>query len=414
MKNIFTSADILLPDYKASDSRWSAWSVIACDQFTSEPEYWKAAEEKAVGNMSALSLVLPEVYLGTAEESKRGDQIKRAMAEIPAMLRTYPGAMIYLERVLPDGSLRRGIVGMIDLEKYDYSPDSASAVRATEATVIERIPPRVAIRRDAVLELPHVMLLTDDPTDSLTAPLTSAKGDMTCLYDFPLMLDGGKASGYLIEGEALDALTKRISVYEENRAGKVVYAVGDGNHSLASAKAFYEEIKASMGDAAADHPARYALVEAVNIHEPSLEFEPIYRLVKNCDANDFTEYMTSHLGDGNQIGKCDQKIAMITGNGRTEAAIASPTHALTVGSLQNIIDKYISDHPGVICDYIHGEDSLNALAAEADSVGFLFDGLAKSDLFGYVSENGALPRKTFSMGEAKSKRYYLEARKITL
>lgn len=408
MENIFKPADILLPDYDSCDSRWEAWSVIACDQFTSELQYWESAENKVCGGMSTLSLVLPEVYLGTKEETRRGELIKNAMREIPKKLRAYPGAMVYLERTLPDGSMRRGIVGMIDLEKYDYSPDSLSAVRATEATVVERIPPRVAIRREASVELPHVMLLTDDPADELISPLTHSKERLTCLYDFSLMLGGGRAVGYLVDGRALEALNERICSYEAKRAGKVVYAVGDGNHSLASAKAYYEELKAAIGDAASNHPARYALVEAVNIHEPSLEFEPIYRLVKNCDVDDFGKFLRSKCGDG------EQKITAVTSNGAAELAIASPYHTLTVGSLQSIIDEYIAEcDSGAVCDYIHGEDSLTSLASNEGCVGFLFDGLGKSELFGYVSENGALPRKTFSMGEAKSKRYYLEARKIT-
>ena len=404
-KTIVTPADILLPPY-ASDSRdWTRWAVIACDQFTSEPEYWKAAEKTADGALSALGLILPEVYLGTASEQERNAAIGDNMQTVCSKLHCFADSMVYLERTLPDGKIRRGIIGKIDLEAYDYTADSRSAIRPTEATVVERIPPRVAVRRQAAVELPHVMLLMDDPKNLVIAPLEKKKDQMEPLYTFSLMLGGGWATGYLVKGEVQAQLLSALADYEAQRQNGVVYAVGDGNHSLASAAAYYEEIKSALGeDAAKAHPARYALVEIVNLHDPALEFEPIYRLLKNCDTADVLAALD----------------AAGTGKGSTTAVWAQGErhmplpggHALDVGCRQNFIDAYIKAHPGVVCDYIHGEDSLRTLSTGEGCLGFFCTGVDKERLFPYVTANGPLPRKTFSMGEAKSKRYYIEARRI--
>ncbi len=406
-KTIVTPADILLPPYTSDSGDWTRWAVIACDQFTSEPEYWKAAEETVDGALSALGLILPEAYLGTASEKERNASIRERMQTVCEKLRIFAESMVYLERTLPDGKVRRGIVGKIDLEAYDYTAASRSAIRPTEETVVDRIPPRVAVRRQATVELPHVMLLMDDPENLVIAPLGEKKDQMECLYNFSLMLGGGWAAGYRIQGDVQAQLLAVLADYEALRQKGVVYAVGDGNHSLASAAAYYEEIKSALGeDAAKAHPARYALVEIVNLHDPALEFEPIYRLLKNCDVTDVLAALD----------------AAGTGEGSTTAVWAQGErrmplpggHALDVGCLQNFIDEYIKSHPGVVCDYIHGEDSLRALCAGDGCLGFFCTGVDKESLFPYVTANGPLPRKTFSMGEAKSKRYYLEARKIVL
>lgn len=404
-KTIVTPADILLPPYSSDSEDWTRWAVIACDQFTSEPEYWRTAEETVDGALSALGLILPEVYLGTASERVREDAIRENMHSICEKLRLFPDSMVYLERTLPDGKVRRGIVGKIDLEEYDYTAASRSAIRPTEETVVDRIPPRVAVRRQATVELPHVMLLMDDPENLVIMPLGDKKNLMEPLYHFPLMQGGGWAAGYLIKGEVQAQLLSALSDYEARRRDSVVYAVGDGNHSLASAAAYYQEIKSALGeDVAKMHPARYALVEIVNLHDSALEFEPIYRLLKNCDPADVLEALD----------------ACGTGEGYTTAVWAKGErsmllpggHALDVGCLQNFIDEYVKVHPSVVCDYIHGEDSLRALSIGDGCLGFFCAGVDKESLFSYVTANGPLPRKTFSMGEAKSKRYYLEGRKI--
>lgn len=404
-ETIVTPADILLPPYPPESEDWARWAVIACDQFTSEPEYWKDVEKTVDGHLSTLDLILPEVYLGTAVEQEHNRIIAKNMQSICEKLRLFPDSMVYLERTLPDGRVRRGMIGKIDLEAYDYTPASHSAIRPTEATVVERIPPRVAVRRGAAVELPHVMLLMDDPKDLVIAPLADKKPQMERLYRFPLMLGGGYAAGYLVTGDVQEQLLEALRAYETRRQGSVVYAVGDGNHSLASAAAYYRELKDTLGDDVAKaHPARYALVEIVNLHDPALEFEPIYRLLKHCDPEDVLAALES-------VSAGKRKATAVTAAGERHLTLPEG-HALDVGCLQEFIDGYIKTHPGVVCDYIHGEDSLRTLSAGAGCLGFFCSGVDKETLFSYVAENGPLPRKTFSMGEAKSKRYYLEARKI--
>lgn len=402
-KTVFSSADILLPKLYINSKEWCGWSVIACDQFTSEPEYWESAE-KLRGEISTLDLVLPEAYLESEKEEAGKAHIAASMKEIPSKLSVHENCMILLERTLPDGHVRRGIIGKIDLEDYDFAESSSSAVRATEETVIERIPPRVAVRETASVELPHIMVFADDRDGDVFAPAFSSKDKLETVYDFELMLGGGHVRGYKLFGDALNTVIYGIEKYEKKHAGKVVYAVGDGNHSLASAKAHYENVKKRLGAAAAEHPARYALAEIVDLNDSSIVFEPIYRILKNCDPVDVLSTLKS-AGAGGGRAECICKDQRVT--------VELPAlHTLSVGSLQMFIDSYAMTHPQCVCDYIHGVDSLLALSSEEKTVGFLFDGINKADLFGYVTEHGALPRKTFSMGEAKSKRYYLEARKL--
>lgn len=399
MNTVFSAADILLPAYDCKDERFEKWAVIACDQFTSQPEYWSAAETFVGDAASTLSLFLPEAYLETEKEAAHKKRIEAGMQQIPDTLKCYPDTFVYLERILPDGKCRRGMVGKVDLEEYDFSPDSKSNIRATEETVVERIPPRVAVRREATVELPHVMIFCDDREDKIFSYLTKHKGDFPVLYDFTLMQGGGKVTGYGVAGSQLNAL---IREYEQNNADKLMYAMGDGNHSLASAKAFYEELKAQIGqEAASNHPARFALAEVVNLCEESIEFEPIYRLLKNIDAESF---FASLPAEG-------QPVKAVWAGG--EQTVYFPeTDSLTMGSMQNYLDAYMKANPQVICDYIHGEEDCAALAKGENCVGLICGGIEKTELFGYVEKYGCLPRKTFSMGEARSKRYYLEARKI--
>ncbi len=407
-KTVFTPADICLPKISADNrAAWTKWAVIACDQFTSDPAYWQSANALREGAPSVLDLILPEVYLGTDREESHKAQIAASMKE--ADLHTETECMMWIERTLPDGRVRQGILGKIDLEAYDYSVGSTSAVRATEATVLERIPPRMAIRAEAVYELPHVMLLIDDK-NGLLKRIAAGKAEYTPMYDFDLMLGGGKIAGFRIAGDALADVCGWIAEYEASVEGDLVYAVGDGNHSLASAKAFYEKLKAELGDAAKDHPARYALVELTALQSRALDFEPIYRVVTDCDTADFLTELGKITGEKK---RCAHTVRVITESEDKEISFLKKSHALTVGTLQNFIDDYMEKHPGVKCDYIHDEDALIDLAKRKNSVGFLFGGMKKNELFPYVQKNGTLPRKTFSMGEARSKRYYIEARKIT-
>ena len=417
MNKCYKSADILFPDFKKHSAE--KWSVVACDQFTSEPEYWKRAEECVGDAPSTLNMILPEVYLDESED--RTQRINECMQKYEKdILVKRSDAMVYVERTQSDGTVRHGIVMAIDLEAYDYKKGAASLIRATEATVIERIPPRVAIRRNASLELPHVMLLVDDPEDRVFATLKAASG-REVLYDFELMLGGGHIKGRLLSdndkaslADALDALMSPEAMSEKYGNGALaplLFAVGDGNHSLATAKATYEEIKSKLGDAAAEHPARYALIEVVNIHDEALKFEPIYRIMTGVDPEDVISALGEYIGTLH--GKAEpQKIEYIYGDRKGTLVVPAPKQQLTVGTLQIFIDEYIRSHNGSEVDYIHGEVSVRALAQKPNSIGFMFDGMAKSQLFKTVIFDGALPRKTFSMGHAVDKRYYLECRKI--
>ena len=418
MKTCFSAADILLPDFKTI--KGETWAVVACDQFTSEPEYWQRAEALVGDAPSALRLILPEAYL--EETEARVPIINATMREyLKATLVEHKDSMIYLERTQSDGKVRRGLVGKIDLEHYDYTKGATSMVRATEGTVAERIPPRVAIRRDAVLELPHVMVLIDDEDKKVIEPLAICKGELPAAYDFDLMLGGGHVSAWFLSEDekarvlkALEALSAPSLMREKYGvdADPLVFAVGDGNHSLASAKAAYEEVKAAIGaEAAKDHPARYALVELVNLHDEAMEFEPIYRVMFGVSPCDVLEALAAYA-EG-LAGNADAQSILCVGDfADREIEVPHPVSQLTVGTLGDFIDGYLKTHEGASVDYIHGIESTRKLAARADAIGFLFDGMEKNQLFKAVVCDGALPRKTFSMGHAEDKRYYLECRKI--
>lgn len=413
----YKSTDILLPDFSKTDAK--KWAVVACDQFTSEPHYWEAADNEVGDAPSTLRIILPEVYL--SETEKRIPSINATMEKyFNEILVSHPDSMIYTERVQSDGTVRRGIVLAIDLEAYDFTKGANSLIRATEATVIERIPPRVAIRKDAPIELPHVMLLIDDPDQSVIEPLMMNNGSALA-YDTPLMLGGGSIKGRFLTDEEKSSVSSALDLlitpeamkkrYGDASLAPLLFAVGDGNHSLATAKTIYENIKAEIGDAALTHPARYALTEVVNIHDPSMKFEPIYRVVFDVDVNDFItklqSYVDSLFGDASE-----QKIEYISNVANGTITVKNPVRQLTVGTLQDFIDSYIKDNPNASVDYIHGESSVKSLVSNT-SVGFIFSGMNKSELFKTVIYDGALPRKTFSMGHAEDKRYYLECRKIT-
>jgi hypothetical protein len=420
MKNCcFGAAEILLPDFKKING--TAWSVVACDQYTSEPAYWNAAKEQVGNKPSTLNLMLPEIYLQESEARIPG--IRAAMDEaMREHLITHPDAMIYLERVQSDGAVRRGIIGAVDLECYDYTVGSTSLIRATEGTVLERIPPRVAVRRGAPLELPHVMLLIDDRHRTVIEAAAPMAKQAAPIYDFDLMLGGGHVTGYLLDTETqagiLRALTELSSAagmterYGDASLAPLLFAVGDGNHSLATAKASYEEIKAQIGEEAAkSHPARYALAEVVNLHDEALQFEPIYRVVFGADREDLLAKLKEAV-KSLKGSVAPQSITVVMGDKEEVLTVSAPEQQLTVGTLQRFLDGYLREHPEATVDYIHGEDSLRSLAQEDGAIGFLFEGMEKNDLFRTVLYDGALPRKTFSMGHAQDKRYYLECRKI--
>ncbi len=403
---IFTPAEILLPEFALDPEKMSKWSVIACDQFTSEPSYWLECEKFIADSPSTLDYILPEAYLETARETKHAEVVKNSMRNFDQTSMKHISGMIYVERTLPNGKVRHGLIGKLDLESYSYEIGSNSPVRATEATVIERIPPRRKIREEAVVELPHILILISD-TKGIFSHLDENKKSYDKAYDFDLMKNGGRIRGYEITGAALDEVASLILEFEAN-AGAVTYAMGDGNHSLAAAKAHWENVK-KLGDM--EHPARYALCEIGAIEDEALVFEPIYRVVKNCNTDDLIAEIEKITTPAKSDGK-SQTVTLISGDKKKDITFKTPTHALTVGSLQDFIDAYIKANPSAACDYIHGEDSLRRLASEEGTVGFLMDGMDKAELIPYVEVHGTLPRKTFSMGEAESKRYYLEMRGI--
>ena len=413
----FTTANILLPKLGADEM--TKWSVVACDQYTSEPAYWEKTAEIAGDAPSALKLILPEVYLEAPDAEQRIADINRTMQEYLAkgIFSEYENSLILTVRTQADGKVRTGLVGAIDLEQYDYNKGSTSQVRATEATVASRIPPRVKIRRDAALELPHIMILIDDVKKTVIEPLEARLDTLEKLYDFELMQNGGRLAGYLVKGEdakavfaALDVLADKAdfnSRYGLSGQEVLLYAMGDGNHSLATAKACYEEKKAAGSPDA--ELARYALAEVVNLHSPALEFEAIHRVIVDVDTDKLMAEMTEALGLVK--GTAGQSFTVILNGTEENYTVTKPTTNLTVGSLQQFLDGYLAESRGNI-DYIHGDDVVRNLSAAADSIGFLLPSMTKAELFPTVIKDGALPRKTFSMGHAHDKRFYCEARKI--
>ncbi|MBE6611541.1 MAG: DUF1015 domain-containing protein [Ruminococcaceae bacterium] len=419
MKNCFKPADILLPEFAADAGKMHTWACVACDQYTSEPEYWNDVEAIVGDAPSTLRITLPELYLSDA--AARIPAINAAMDAYMAqnVLCEHKNTMIYLERRQKNGKIRRGLVGAIDLECYDYNKGAKSLVRATEGTVLERIPPRVKIREGAPVELPHIMILIDDPAHTVIEPLIGNTDALAQAYDFDLMKNGGHASGWFLSDPEIVRVTDALEALCASEAAKqdcenpLVFAMGDGNHSLASAKAFWEQTKAALTEAErASHPARYALCEIVNIHDEALEFEPIYRVVFGVKPDALISELAAYLDSLPASDIVPQSFEVIAGEKSDTLTAKNPTSLLPVGTLQTFLDAYIKAHDGVSVDYIHGVESTRKLASAEDAVGFLFEGMGKSELFPTVVRDGALPRKTFSMGEADDKRFYLEARKI--
>lgn len=423
MKNgILFSADILLPDEEKSE--YSKFAVIACDQYTSEPEYWMNVKDEVGDYPSTLNIVLPEVYLSNNTDEKI-KEIQSVMQDyLKQIFIEHKNTMMYVERHLPsNGKIRRGVVAMVDLEAYDYNKGSLSAIRATEGTVLERIPPRVKIRTGASVESPHVMLFCDDEKRTLIEPLAQKTESFEKAYDFELMLGGGHISGWFLNDEekaridseicALADIEKFNAKYNTSETAPLVFAVGDGNHSLATAKACYDNLVNEQGDSARNSLARYALVEIVNIHDDSIEFEPIYRLITGCDPAAVLKELSEYCKTTDEKPACDSyKYDFYYGNTHGQIYISDPKTSLPVGEIQNFLFEFSKNHPECEIDYIHGIDNLKNLAQKPQSIGFIFDGMRKDELFLSVIKDGALPRKTFSMGHADDKRFYLECRKI--
>lgn len=403
----FAPADILLP----ADCDWEKWAVVACDQFTSQPEYWEQVEKNVGDAVSTFKLILPEMFLSGGNTEDRIAAIHNAMDQYinEDVFKTYDDAFIYLERVQSDGRVRKGVIGMVDLECYDYNKGSTSLIRATEGTVLERIPPRQAVRREASIELPHVMLLIDDPENTVIGPLAECKD---CVYDFDLMEGGGHACAYLVPDDKKQGIADALNKLLDHSEGQLLFAVGDGNHSLATAKACYEELKQEIGEEAAlKHPARWALAEIVSLYDDALTFEPIHRVLFDVEPQKVIEALKEYYPDHKE-GASDEGhvIEYVTGAGNGFITIMNSDSNLPVGTLQKFIDDYLAKNSGTI-DYIHDEIARD-FGAKPGCIAFMLPPMEKNSLFESIVADGALPRKTFSMGHAEDKRYYIEARKI--
>lgn len=399
---IFTAADILLP----KNADFSKWAVIACDQFTSQPEYWEAVSKEVGESHSTLHMILPEVLLPGTDEQIAA--IHNTMVDYlnTGVFAEHKDSYIYVERTLLDGSVRKGLMGALDLEKYDYHPNTDAPVRATEATVQERIPPRVRVRWGAALEMPHVLLLCDDQKKTIIEPLADVKDRMEKVYDFTLCAGGGKIQGWLLSRELTAQVNEKLAAYEQEKA-TLAYAVGDGNHSLATAKACYERLKQENPDAdLSGHVARFALVELENIHDEAQQFAPIHRLITHTQTGQLLAYLAKAC-----TGPVTCPIPWYCGKEQGVLQLGVQPGQLPLAALQQALDAYLAENPGEI-DYIHGDDVVQQLAQEEDSLGFLVPGIEKNQFFQSIVTDGILPRKTFSMGHAQEKRYYLEARKI--
>lgn len=495
MSNCFSPANILLPNDGIDMKKWS---VIACDQFTSQADYWDAVEKYVGDAPSTLNVVFPEIYLGTIENQENdcnssGDGVKNdketgrktkyaSMTDderikyINTTMDTYltdgtlkqavADGYVLVERTTESG-VRLGIVGLIDLDDYDFDPKKKTLIRATEGTVISRIPPRVKIRENAAIELPHVMLLVDDPIDrqkidgcqcdtqedavniaavkhGIIEYVYAIRDTLCKLYDTDLMQGGGHIRGYAVEGEAAKQVTEAFAAKQESSGG-FLFAVGDGNHSLATAKTCWENIKKSgkfTEEQLKTHPARHALVEICNLHSEALEFKPIHRPLTNVDVKDMLSFFEAEITkqglestEGDEIvfeyvesGSCDSakpangnEVVSENNDGRCTAPIKNSGINITnrgdrlpVEILQGILDKYLETHGNVEIDYIHGDEALHGLVKETKGCGIFLQSIDKSTLFPAINAGGVLPRKTFSIGEANEKRYYMECHKISM
>lgn len=393
---VIQSAKILLP---REGINLNKWAVVACDQFTSEPEYWDEVATYVGNEPSTLRIILPEVYLESPDKEARIEKINATMKDYldSGILRERFEGLMLVER--ETRKKRRGLVVALDLENYEYTKGSKTLIRATEGTVESRIPPRLEIRKNALVELPHIMVLIDDPNKTVIEPLFEE--NLEKVYDFELMMRGGHIKGWKIDDQNLiekinQNLEKLIS------SDGFLFAMGDGNHSLATAKAHWNNIKNNLNEEEKiDHPARFALVELVNVHDEGLEFEPIHRVIFGVESDKLENFLAGEGKAVKMVSNGEEKIMRLKEVGSN----------LVVGDLQKLLDEFLQQNPEVKIDYVHGEEAVKKLAV-GNNVGFILEGMKKEELFPTVEKDGALPRKTFSMGEAEEKRYYLESRKI--
>ncbi len=393
---LLNKTDILIPKNVENEK----WSVVACDQYTSEKNYWNRVAKFVGDAPSTLKLVYPEAFLeeGDARIEKINAEMKKYLEE--GIFEELKSCLVYTERTLSGGRVRKGIIGAVDLEEYDFSKGSKSRIRATEGTVAERIPPRVKIRENAPLELPHVIILINDGENDIIP--NKAEGEL--IYDFSLMEQGGHLKGYKLSSDASDKIIEKINKYASSAKDNLAFAVGDGNHSLATAKTCWENIKKGLSEEEIkNHPARYCLAEIENIYDEALEFEPIHRVLFDVEPYEVIEELKKFYPES----KDGHKIEFVYEDKKTEVIIEKSVADLAVGAIQKFIDEF-----GYSVDYIHGDDTVKELSKEKGRLGIILPKPSKGDLFESVINDGALPRKTFSMGEANEKRFYFEAKKI--
>lgn len=436
-----SAPEILLPKEGIDMAKWA---VVACDQFTSQPEYWEMVDKLVGGEPSTLRLIFPEAFLEHEDVEGRIRNINRVMAEYLSkglLVRQKPG-FILVDRKTSNAESRKGLVVALDLECYDYNKGSKTLIRATEGTIVERLPPRIRIRENAPIELPHIMVLIDDPERTVIEPLFSK--ELEKAYDFDLMMQSGHIKGYRADSPELvrdvaaalsrladtAAFKKKYGIDDD---GVLLYAMGDGNHSLATAKAIWERLKKEAEDKETimKHPARYALVELVNVHDQGLEFEPIHRVIFNVDAESMLDQMKAFFEDQAQgfslvqAGSFEameesvqdpsgsvQAFGFASPSGFGVVSLEKPKLNLAVGSLQSFLDDFLKKNKDAKIDYVHGSDMVSELGSKKGNIGFFLPPMSKHELFKTVIVDGALPRKTFSMGEADEKRFYLECRGI--
>ena len=429
---------ILLP---REDIDLNKWAVVACDQYTSEPEYWNSVSDYVGETASTLNMILPEIYLGSDEEPDKIKSIHQSMKDYldqDVLVNHGPG-FVLLDRKTAHQPSRKGLVVALDLEKYDYRPNSGSLIRATEGTILSRLPPRIRVRKDAVIESPHIMVLIDDPDQTVIEPLFNE--DLPEIYNFDLMKESGRLVGYKIDKpELIQQIANRLerlsepeqfsSRYSVGDRPPLLYAMGDGNHSLATAKAIWEELK-QQDDIDMDHPARYALVELVNLHDPGLDFEAIHRVLFDVNPDNLIEVMEAHFektgssttwiptasfseaaSAADQSSSSQQRFAYICSDKVGYFEVSNPTLTLETATLQAFLDEYIENNRSVEIDYVHGQNVVERLGKESNNAGFYLPAMSKHELFRTIILDGALPRKTFSMGEADEKRFYVECRSI--
>lgn len=420
----FMRADILLPKFAKDAEKMNKWSVVACDQYTSEPDYWNKVKEITEKQYSTLYVTVPEIYLNDKDIEERIKNTNATMDKYMAegVFDEYKNSYIFVERTLRNGVKRLGIVGVVDLEEYDFNKGSKAKIRATEGTVVSRIPPRLKVRQDAPIELPHIMLLIDDKDCDIIECNEKLTDTFQKVYDFDMMQNSGHITGYKLSDEAADALDKKLAAlsdldafnkkYGVNESSPLVYAMGDGNHSLATAKTYYENLKKEIGDKAKETPARYALCELVNLHDKSLVFEAIHRVIFEADGEAFLKKLESEYTVNYDENAEGQTFVLVLGGGEKKTVtITNPTEYLTVATVQKALDEFVAEKGGEV-DYIHGEDVVESLCENKNNFGIILEAMDKADLYKSVILDGALPRKTFSMGDACDKRFYTEARKI--